>query len=137
MHWAVFIYVTLLSVTDDQSGVSVKIWHRSLIVFFITLALLFLFGAKKQAIGLIAIYFVTIPVTYFVERKKQLPLWQKRLIMALIVYPLLSLLIPAGDVFNFFIASLIFTLLILISGRFKNGKDQGNRPTWEGEDKEE
>lgn len=113
-----------------------KIWHKSLIVFLIAVALLFLFGARKQAIGLIVIYFVTIPVTYFVEKKKQLPLWKKRLIMALIVYPLLSLLIPAGDVFNFFIASLIFTLLILISGRFRNGKDQENRPTWEGEDKE-
>jgi hypothetical protein len=113
-----------------------KIWQKSLIVFLIALALLYFFGAKKQAIGLIAIYFVTIPVTYFVEKKKQLPLWQKRLVMALIVYPLLSLLIPVGDVFNFFIASLIFTLFLLISGRFKNGKEQENRPTWEGEDKE-
>ena len=114
-----------------------KVWHKSLIVFLITLALLYLFGAKKHAIGLIAIYLVTVPVTYFVERKKQLPLWQKRLIMALIIYPLLSLLIPAGDVFNFFIASLILTLLLLISGRFRNGKDQENRPAWEGEDKKE
>jgi len=114
-----------------------KIWHKSLIVFLITLILLYLFGAKRQALGLVAIYFVTIPVTYFVERKKDLPLWQKRLIMALIVYPLLSMVIPAGDVFNFFIASLIFTLLILISGRFRNGKERENRPTWEGEDEEE
>ena len=113
VHWAAFIYVTFLSVTNDGSRLHVKIWHKSLIVFLIALALLFLFGAGKQAIGLIAIYFVTIPVTYFVEKKKQLPLGQKRLIMALIVYPLLSLLIPAGDVFNFFIASLIFTLLTL------------------------
>ena len=59
----------------------------------------------------------------------------KRLIVSLIVYPLLSLLIPAGDVFNFFIAALIFTLLLLVSGRFTNGKDRENRPDWEGEDK--
>lgn len=114
-----------------------KIWHKSLVIFLVAVALLFFFGAKKQAIGLVAIYAVTIPITYFVEKRKQLPLWQKRLIVSLIVYPLLSLLIPAGDVFNFFIAALIFTLLLLVSGRFTNGKDRENRPDWEGEDKKE
>ncbi|MEW6584405.1 MAG: hypothetical protein AB1442_02210 [Nitrospirota bacterium] len=121
--------------TNDWKWIHMKIWHRSLIVCLIVVALLYFFGAKRQAIGLLAIYIVTIPVTYFVEKKHQLLLWQKRLVMALIVYPLLSLLIPAGDVFNFFIASLIFTLLLLISGKFKNGK-QENAPMWEGEDKE-
>lgn len=113
-----------------------KIWHKSLIVILITLTLLYIFGEKKRAIGLMAIYFVTIPVTYFVEKRKQLPLWQKRILMALIVYPLFSLFIPSSDVLVFFMASITFSLLIVISERCKNWKDQENIPIWEGEDED-
>ncbi|MEJ2324719.1 MAG: hypothetical protein P8Y77_08005 [Nitrospirota bacterium] len=100
-----------------------RIWHKSLIVFIIALSILYFGGAKKQAMGLAAIYIVTIPVTYFIERRKTLALWHKRLIWALIFYPLLSLLFPLDEVAYFLIASLIFTLLIWISQSFGPWKE--------------
>ncbi len=62
-----------------------KSWRKSLIVFSIAFPLVFLFGEKRQAIVLAAIYLVTIPFAYVIE-KKELALWQKRLIGVLIVH---------------------------------------------------
>ena len=99
-----------------------KAWHKSLIAILITSTIIVVFGPKKLIFALILIYVILLPTIYLIERKKILSFWQERLIVYLIVFPLLSLFIPAEDVLSLFIGSLIGGVIIFfLSGK---GKDQ-------------
>jgi len=63
---------------------------------------------------------------------KNLKIWQ-RIAFALIVYPIVYLIIPARDVINFFIGSLLFSAILLLSAKWK-GKEKEILPQWEGEE---
>ena len=63
---------------------------------------------------------------------KNLKIWQ-RIAFALIVYPIVYLIIPARDVINFFIGSLLFSAILLLSTKWKD-KEKEILPQWEGEE---
>ena len=63
---------------------------------------------------------------------KNLKIWQ-RIAFALIVYPIVYLIIPARDVINFFIGSLLFSAILLLSAKWKD-KEKEILPEWEGEE---
>jgi hypothetical protein len=65
----------------------------------------------------------------------KLRLWQ-RIAISLIAYPLIYLIIPVPDVMNFFIASLLFSAILLTSAKWKD-KEKEILPEWEDEDLEE
>jgi len=81
-----------------------RAWHGSLIAVLITITSIFLFGPKKLILGIIILYMVLLPTSYLLERKNKLSLWQKRIIIALMDYPILSLFILANDIIYSFIA---------------------------------
>ena len=62
----------------------------------------------------------------------KLQLW-KRIVVSLIAYPIIYLIIPASDVINFFIASLLFSAILLLSTKWKD-KEKEILPEWEGEE---
>ena len=63
---------------------------------------------------------------------KNLKIWQ-RIAFALIVYPIVYLIIPARDVINFLIGSLLFSAILLLSAKWKD-KEKEILPQWEGEE---
>jgi len=96
-----------------------KIWQKSLIIALITIAVIYFLGSKEHFVGFIMIYLFLIPMMYLIEKKKKLTLWQTRIIIYLIVFPILSLFLPWKDLIALFIGSLIAGLLL--SGE-KHGK---------------
>jgi integral membrane sensor domain MASE1 len=64
----------------------------------------------------------------------KLRLWQ-RIAVSLIAYPIIYLIIPASVVINFFIASLLFTAILLLSARWKD-TEKAMLPEWEGKESE-
>lgn len=110
-----------------------RVWHKSLIAILITIAIIVLFGQAKLIIGLILVYIFVIPTIYLIERKKKLSLWQERLIISLLVFPIFLFFIPSEDALYLFIGSLIFTVIILFSEKWKY-KEKEIRPEWEGEE---
>ncbi len=96
-----------------------KVWYKSLIAILITISIITLFGNTKLLLGLALVYVIALPTLYLIERKNKLSLWQERIIVSLIVFPLLSFFIPTEDVLYLFIGSLIFTGIILISQTWK------------------
>jgi hypothetical protein len=63
---------------------------------------------------------------------KKLRAW-KRIAFTLMVYPIVYLMIPASDILNFFIASLLFSAILLLSEKWKD-KENEILPDWEGEE---
>lgn len=59
----------------------------------------------------------------------------KRIAFALLVYPAIYLLKPAGDILNFFIASLLFSAILLIAAKWKHNEKE-RLPEWEDEESE-
>ena len=59
----------------------------------------------------------------------------KRIAFALIAYPIIYLIIPASDVINFLIASLIFSAILLLSAKWKD-KEKEILPEWEDQETE-
>ena len=99
-----------------------KAWHKSLIAILITATIIAAFGPRKLLIYFMLVYVILFSTIYLIERRKKLSFWQERLIVYLIVFPLLSLFIPAEDVLGLFIGSLIGGVIIFfLSGK---GKDQ-------------
>jgi len=112
-----------------------KLWHSSILAILITSTIIALVGPTKLSIGLLLLYILMLPALYFLEKKKKLPLWQERIAYAFIVYPIVYLIIPASDILNFFIASLIFSAILLLSEKWKD-KEKEMLPEWEGENSE-
>jgi hypothetical protein len=79
-------------------------------------------------------YAVLLPISYLLERKNKLSLWTERIITALIVYPIVYLFVPASDILNFFIASVLLTAILLGSEKWIIGEKE-RLPEWEGEER--
>ncbi len=110
-----------------------KAWHKSSIAILITISIIALFGPAKQLLGLALVYIIVLPTLYLIERKTKLLLWQERLVVSLMLFPILSFFMPSDDVLYLFLGSLIFTAIIIISEKWQN-KDKEIRPEWEGEE---
>jgi hypothetical protein len=102
--------------------------------------IVFLYGSLNQLIGLLIVYLISIISLFLIEKRKKLSIWQERVVIYLIVFPILYFFIPLRDIIALFVGSVIAGILILFSERHKVRKEEKEKemlPKWEGEDKGE
>jgi hypothetical protein len=114
----------------------IKAWHKALIALVLALLSIGIFGLTTLNTALIVLYATLLPVSYFLEKKTKLSLWQERIIIALIIYPLLYLYLRSYDFLYFLLASLLFSAILLLSEKWKDTEKE-ILPEWEGEESEE
>lgn len=110
-------------------------WQKALIAIIIIAIIIAVAGPTKLNLGLLFLYSVMLPILYLLEKRNKLSLWQERIAFALMVYPIVYLIIPASDILNFFIASLLFSAILLLSEKWKDTEKE-ILPEWEGEESE-
>ena len=106
-----------------------KISHKVLIALLITISNIILFGPRKLSLGLIVLYVVLLPVSYLVDKRAALSLWQERLIFGLLVYPIVYLFISASDILAFFTGFLFFTSILFGGEKWGSGEKE-HLPEW-------
>ena len=91
------------------------ILHVTIIVYAAIVAFVYFRGSREQFIGVSIMFLILSPMSYWMQKKRQLSRWQERLLASLVVFPILSFFIPMRDLLALFAGSIIAAIIIWLT----------------------
>jgi hypothetical protein len=91
------------------------LWAWTIVAMIVAIGFAVVWGSRTYLVALLLAYSIALSIIWIVNRRRAVTMWQKRLIIYFILFPIVYLLLPLTDVLALLVGSLMAGLIIIIA----------------------